>query len=57
MVYGLNRSAVIDPPPFRPAYLKCLKKGGRFLIFEFSLEQYIDISKKNVSGEFYENPT
>ena len=56
MVYGLNQSPATDPP-FRPAYLKCLKKGGRFLIFELSLEQYIDISKKNVSGEFYENPT
>ena len=38
-------------------YLKCLKKGGRFSNFEFSLEQYMDIITKNVSVEFYENPT
>ena len=56
MVYGLNQSAVTDPP-FRPAYLKCLKNGGRFSNYEFSLEQYLDIIKKNVPVKFYENPT
>ena len=57
MVYGLNRSAVVDPPPFRPAYLKCLKKCGRFSNFEFWLIWYLDIVKKNLYTDFGQNPT
>ena len=56
MVYELNRSAVIDPP-LQASLPKMSEKCGRFSNFEFSLEQYLDIIKRNISAKFYENPT
>ena len=57
MVYGVDRSAVTDPPPLQGSQPKMSENVAKFSNFEFSLTWYLDIVKKNMYTDFGKNLT